>query len=334
MRFVLAIVLLSIGLAQDKPAVPSVPFKDIIACVQAANCKNMTPARVSVWADVGPPMGMVFHDNGWKYELSLSGRVGQPRDLSIMTTAPGETRPGQLITIDADGKVVDAALARLPGEPAAAGRRAPGEIEAEWKRRKSFVAEPRWSRGGTLGEEFREFWEKQADQALAAIARALNRAPEPQDKPAAAAASFEKAFACVRAGACKNMTAARIHWFDVINIVVLTFSDDGWTYGLLVAPQRDKPERLTVFLTPPGEGRPTQQLGLIANGQLVTASLGPLMFEGLFDGRDHAAWLLSHQVYAAAGWHPSGQLVGEQFKPFWQKQADQAIAAIARVMAR
>ena len=91
-----------------------------------------------------------------------------------------------------------------------------------------------------------------------------------QDKPAVPAVPFQQLFACVRAGACKNMTSARIHWFDVINIDVLTFTDGGWTYGLNVAAARDRPERLTVYLTPPGERRPTQQLGLDINGQLVT----------------------------------------------------------------
>ena len=176
MRYAGLLLIAAITLGQDKPAVPAVPFSQILACVQATNCKNMKSARMSVWSDVGPGMGMVFDDNGWKYELSLSGPVALPRDLSIMTTAPGETRPGQLITFDSNGKLVSASLARLPGEPAASGSaNRPEPIEESWKRRKSFVAEPRWTRGGTLGEEFKPFWQQLADQAMAAIQRQLSK---------------------------------------------------------------------------------------------------------------------------------------------------------------
>ena len=96
--------------------------------------------------------------------------MSQPRDLAIMMTAPGETRPSRLLTLDSSGQLVQASLSRPTGEPATF-QVTPEELEASWKSRKTFVAESRWPRGGTLGEEFKPFWQEQADQALAAIRR-------------------------------------------------------------------------------------------------------------------------------------------------------------------
>ena len=41
-----------------------------------------------------------------------------------------------------------------------------------------------------------------------------------QDKPAV---PFGDIVSCARAGACRNMTAGTINWFDVVRIPVLTF---------------------------------------------------------------------------------------------------------------
>ncbi|HEX5071443.1 MAG TPA: hypothetical protein VFV78_14610 [Vicinamibacterales bacterium] len=167
--------LASVPVAQDREKL-AVPFAQIYACVMASDCKNMRSARVSAWADVGPPMGMVFEDGGMKYELSMSvfGRRDQPRNLDIMTTFPGETRPGQLITFDSTGTLVSASLGRPAGEPAVF-RGTSQELEAAQKRRKMFNAAPLSSPGTPAGAEFKPFWQERADLALAAVARVLTR---------------------------------------------------------------------------------------------------------------------------------------------------------------
>ena len=157
-----------------------------------------------------------------------------------------------------------------------------------------------------------------------------------QDKPAV---PFGDIVSCVRAGACKNMTAGTINWFDVVRIPVLTFKDDGWTYALRYDPERPTglPATLAIFLTPPNETQPTQSVTLDLKGELVRGSLGPQPGERVpADTRNGGlqASLLLHKNFAAAGWYPSGEVIGAEFKPMWQKSADQGLAAIARVLTR
>jgi len=330
-RTLLALALASLAYAQNKPPASAVLFKDIVACLEAANCRNMTVARMSVWNDVGPGMGMVFSDGGWKYELAVSRRIGgHLPDLEIMTWAPGETGPGQLIIVNSDGKVVSASLARLPSEPAVNLSRAPGALEAEWKRRKAFVAEPRWSQGGTLGDEFRGFWQKQADQALAVIRRQLATGLV-QAKPAAPLADI---VACVKASACKNAKPSTMSWADMGGIAVQVFTDGQSTYALALS--RD--DSLNIWVTNGAEQRAGRLIILGSHGRVTDAELGRQPGESFpmrMTPEQRAQWRELRKAYSTgnpsiAGLGP----VGEKYKTYWQEQADTALAAIRRQLAK
>ena len=173
MRFLILIVTLVLvgsALAQEKPA-PTIPFAQILKCVQAADCRNMTPGPISAWSDAVGFRGVAFIEAGWKYELFITG-PGRD-DLSIQMMAPGETRSSHLVTLDKRGELVEASL-KGDGGPSR-GPVTPEVLAARQQARKAFVAAPRWPRGGTLGEEFKPFWQKLADQALAAIRRQMWR---------------------------------------------------------------------------------------------------------------------------------------------------------------
>jgi len=136
-----------------------------------------------------------------------------------------------------------------------------------------------------------------------------------------------------RAGACKNMSRATINWFDVIGIPVLTFSDNGWSFAMQLEPAgRSGAERLTFVVTRPDERRPTERLSVDVNGRLVRGELGPQPGERVPSRESYETWSRNHKVFAEAAWHPSGQLVGDEFRPFWQALADRALAAAARVI--
>ena len=155
---------------QEKSASP-VPFAQILACVTASNCKNMTRGRVQ-WADMGGS-GLVFEDGGWKYGLALSGAKDKPRNLTILLTPPGEKSPAQHLTLDATGQLLSGELRFEPGtKPAYSAE----ERDARRKARKAFSAVDWGYPGGEPhGDEFKPFWQKQADQALAAIRRTVSK---------------------------------------------------------------------------------------------------------------------------------------------------------------
>lgn len=168
-----AIAATSVG-PQDKPNVSAVPFAQIVECVAAANCKNMTPAKMSQWSDAVGFTGLVFDDSGWKYELFLTGPRNKARDVSIMLSAPGEQSASQLLTLDSTGELVSA---ELRAEPSGAFRTqmTAEQLADRQQARRAFVSASRWPRSGTLGEEFKPFWQKQVDQALAAIRRQVSK---------------------------------------------------------------------------------------------------------------------------------------------------------------
>ena len=90
------------------------------------------------------------------------------------------------------------------------------------------------------------------------------------------------------------------------------------------------------LLTLPGDARPSRLLTLDVAGRLLSAELGPLPGDRApqrMSAEESAAWRRAHKVYQSAE-HPvaRGAGTGEEFKPFWQPQAEQALAAIRRQM--
>ena len=160
-----------------------------------------------------------------------------------------------------------------------------------------------------------------------------------QDKPAPPSVPFDQILSCMRAASCKNMTGARIHWFDVVNIDIQAFTDAGWTYSLRYTPgnSRGALERLSVFIARPGETSPTHQLILGSTGQLMVGELGPLPGEApppISKTAPPDAWQAAHKVFNATRPDPTGKAVGEEFRSFWQKLADQALDAIRRQISK
>jgi len=166
------------------------------------------------------------------------------------------------------------------------------------------------------------------------IAFSLPAVAAGQGQPVAAqfSASVKPIVDCVRATACRNMTATTINWFDMVGLPVQRFAVDGWTYAVWFQSGRPGEERLTFYLTPPGEPRPTESLSVDLNGHLVKAELGPQPGERVPSRESYDVWVVKHKVFSEAAWHPSGRTVGEEFRQFWQKLADQALAAAGRAI--
>ena len=155
-----------------------------------------------------------------------------------------------------------------------------------------------------------------------------------QDTPAV---PFDQIVACVRVTNCKNMKVSSLNWYDQVGIPVMTFNDGGWTYALRSAAPRASgpPESLGIWLTPPGESRPSRLLTLDMTGQLVGGELGPLPGDAApqrMTSEEFAAWRQLHKVFQSPARTPRGEAYGNEFKPFWQELADQALAAVVRAI--
>jgi len=157
-----------------------------------------------------------------------------------------------------------------------------------------------------------------------------------QDKPAAPAVPFKDIAACVQASNCKNMTSGTINWFDVIGIPALTFTEGEWTYALSFDPggRMNRPARVYIRLKPQDSRGFTHSLALDLNGQLASAELGPQPGEMVPSRTSYEEWKATHKAFATAVFHPSGAASGEEYKPFWQPLADQALAAIKRQISK
>ena len=146
--------------AQDKSPTP---VGKIFTCMQASNCPNTKKSAVT-WYDVVGISVVEFVENGQTYSLAS----GREQSISIWITLQKESRPSRLITIGTDGKVISAELS-TPTPGRVAPHRLTREQSAQWR------LDMRALSPLTGGEEFRTFWQDQADGALAAIARVMAR---------------------------------------------------------------------------------------------------------------------------------------------------------------
>ena len=160
----LMLVTLMIG-AQDKPVGPPVSFKDILTCVQANKCKNMTKSSLNWYDLVGIPV-MTFKSEGWTYGFRSDPSNELP-GLRIYLTEPGSRRPSHSLTLDVTGRLFQAELGPQPGD--SGPTRMSPEERAAWPRKHKVIDSP------SLGNEFRPYWQKLADQALDAVRREISK---------------------------------------------------------------------------------------------------------------------------------------------------------------
>jgi len=139
-------------------------------------------------------------------------------------------------------------------------------------------------------------------------------------------------FDCVRQKTCKNATPSTTVWADMGGISVQTFTDGKSSYALAIA--RDG--SLNIYVTLPGETKAGRLINLGGNGRVLSAELGrqpgenfPMQKtpEQTAQQRELRKAYRSSEKASAGTW-------GEQHKSFWQEQADAAVAAIRRQMAR
>ena len=152
-----------------------------------------------------------------------------------------------------------------------------------------------------------------------------------QDKPAAA---LKQIVDCVRAGACPNMTPAQIHWYDSVNIPVLTFKDGDSGFSIAASRQGG----LSVWMTMPGESRPSRLLALSADDHVLSAELGPMPGDRSPQVRmtpaEMETWARPHKAFNAGESTSHMPASGQEFKAFGDEQAKQAMAAIRRQVGR
>ena len=160
-------------------------------------------------------------------------------------------------------------------------------------------------------------------------------APEAQERPI----PFADLVACARAANCSNMQPAKMGWYDVFNIPVLSFKQGETAYALGVGRNGDG---LVIFITPPVESppepRPSCQIILDSNERVLAAELGPQLGEKTpgpsTTTEEMQALRRLHRAYSVVGIRPSLPGWGEEFKTFWEEQAKQAVAAIRRQIAK
>ena len=121
-------------------------------------------------------------------------------------------------------------------------------------------------------------------------------------------------------------------WADMGGIPVLVFKDD---QDSLALSSRDG--ELTIFVIKAGERRPSRMISVAAKGHVVSAQLGPQPGENFpmrMTPEQTTEWRKLRKSYRSAEKASQLGTWGEEFKAGWQLEADQALAAIARVMAR
>jgi len=157
-----------------------------------------------------------------------------------------------------------------------------------------------------------------------------------QEKPAI---SFDAILACVKAGNCRNMTPGRLNWFDQVNIPVIGFTDDSGAYGLALS-RRDG--SLSIWITPPGETRPSRLLSVLPEDTVLNGELGPMTGDipppMRMSPEETAQSRIKHKAFLSPkkGMVLGGKVVewGEEFRPFWETQTSQALAAIRRQISK
>jgi hypothetical protein len=145
----------------------AVPVGDILACAEALNCRNMKRSALNWYDQVNIPV-VTFSEDGQSFALRR-GRDG----LSVWLSLKGESRPSRLLTIGDDGRVVSAEqfVAHTGRWP----RQLTREESAKRNQDTRALLPARPPRRDAIGEEFRPFWQTEADRALAAIRRQVAR---------------------------------------------------------------------------------------------------------------------------------------------------------------
>jgi hypothetical protein len=151
---------------QDKSPTP---VSEIIECVQRKACKNATPSKMT-WADMAGISVQTFTDGGSLYALAVAG----DGSLNIYVTLPGERTAGRLINLGFHGRVLSATLGYQPGENLPM-RMTPEQTAQQRELRKAYRSSEKAS-VGTWGEQHKSFWQEQANAAVAAIRRQMERA--------------------------------------------------------------------------------------------------------------------------------------------------------------
>jgi len=166
----------------------------------------------------------------------------------------------------------------------------------------------------------------------AVLASVITIAGFSQEKPAI---SFDAILACVKAGNCRNMTPGRLNWFDQVNIPVIDFRDDSGAYGLAISRLDGA---LSIWITPPGETKPSRLLSVWPEDTVLSAELGPMPGDTSPTQRktpeETAQSRLKHKAFLSPKLNRPFGSWGEEFRPFWEAQAAQALAAIRRQMSK
>ena len=166
LKLLLSLIVATSLLPQDKPA--STPITNLIECVTAKSCKNGVESTVN-WADFAAPV--VLFKNA---ESSFSVRSNSKGGLSIWITPAGSSRPSRLIAVDNNGLLLSAELGPQPGEKFPM-RMTPEQTAEKRKLRQAYHVGQESPKIETFGGEHKAMWQKQADEALAAIARIMAR---------------------------------------------------------------------------------------------------------------------------------------------------------------
>jgi hypothetical protein len=171
-----------------------------------------------------------------------------------------------------------------------------------------------------------------AGSTIAVLDAIAGRPPRPRSDQNEPVVSLEEIVACVAAGTCRNMQPGTLTWFDTVGNRVSAFTADGFGYGLAVSGNL-----LRIWITQPGEGRPSRLLTVAAGGRVLRAEMGPIPGEGgprRMSAEERDSWRRAHKVYAAADAPGSGWVGGNEFYPVWQEQAARAWNAIQRQLTR
>jgi hypothetical protein len=148
-----------------------------------------------------------------------------------------------------------------------------------------------------------------------------------QDKPPV---PFDAVLACVTVQKCANMKASGIHWFDQVNIPVVTFKDGDYAYAL-----RASRDGISIWITPPNWSRPEGLVTIGSDEKVVSGELGPQPGDRgpqRMTPQEFEQWRKVHRVFSTRG--PGGDVWGEENRAYWQGEADRALAAIRRQLAK
>ena len=150
-----------------------------------------------------------------------------------------------------------------------------------------------------------------------------------QEKPATPAVPFDAIVACVKAGNCRNMTPGRLNWFDQVNIPVIGFKDDSGGYGLAISRLDGA---LSIWITPPGETKPSRLLSVWPEDTVLTGELGPMPGDLSPTQRrspeEIAQSRLKHKAFLSPKLNRPFGSWGEEFRTFWEDQAAKALARL------